>query len=62
MTRTLLTVLAVAGVVACGGGERQDIATADSLSRDLQLAPVDTSAELSDQPAPEPTAQPARAT
>jgi hypothetical protein len=55
MTRTLLTVLAVVGVAACGGGERRDVATADSLSRDLQLAPVDTSAELNDQPAAEPT-------
>ena len=53
MTRTLLTVLAVVGVAACGGGERRDVATADSLSRDLQLAPVDTSAELNDQPAAE---------
>ena len=56
MTRTLLTVLAVAGVAACGGGERRDVATADSLSRDLQLAPVDTSAELNDQPATDPAA------
>jgi hypothetical protein len=54
MTRTLLTVLAVVGVAACGDAERRDVATADSLSRDLQLAPVDTSAELNDQPAPEP--------
>src|SRR5688572_26812105 len=52
MTRTLLTVLALAGVAACGGGERQDLATADSLSRDLQLAPVDTTAVLNDAPAP----------
>jgi hypothetical protein len=51
MTRTLLTALAVAGLAACGGGDRRDVATADSLSRDLQLAPVDTSAELNDQPA-----------
>jgi hypothetical protein len=35
-------------VAACGGGDRGDTATADSLSRDLQLAPVDTSAELND--------------
>jgi hypothetical protein len=61
MTRTLLTVLAVAGLAACGGGERRDIATADSLSRDLQLAPVDTSAELNDQPAPAPAEPPAPA-
>jgi hypothetical protein len=59
MTRTLLTVLAVASVAACGGGERRDVATADSLSRDLQLAPVDTSAELNDQPAAEPAPAPA---
>ena len=59
MTRTLLTVLAVAGLAACGGGEPRDVATADSLSRDLQLAPVDTSAELNDQPAAEPAPAPA---
>jgi hypothetical protein len=62
MTRTLLTVLAVAGLAACGGGDRQQVATADSLSRDLQLAPVDTSAPLNDQPAadtaPTPAPQP----
>ena len=65
MTRTLLTMLALAGVAACGGGgERQDLATADSLSRDLQLAPVDTSADLNDAPAPaaeEPAPAPAPA-
>jgi hypothetical protein len=57
MTRTLLTMLALAGVAACGGRERQDLATADSLSRDLQLAPVDTSATLNDQPAPDSQVQ-----
>ncbi len=57
-SRTLLTMLALAGVAACGGGgERQDLATADSLSRDLQLAPVDTSADLNDQPAPDTAAE-----
>jgi hypothetical protein len=57
MMKTLLTMLALAGVAACGGGgDRQDLATADSLSRDLQLAPVDTSADLNDQPAAEPEA------
>jgi hypothetical protein len=55
MTRTLLTMLAVAGLAACGGGERQDIATADSLSRDLQLAPVDTSVALNDAASPDTT-------
>jgi hypothetical protein len=62
MTRTLLTMLALAGLAACGGGgDREDLATADSLSRDLQLAPVDTSAELNDQPAPDTAAAPAPA-
>ena len=52
MTRKLLTTLALASLAACGGGgDREDLATADSLSRDLQLAPVDTTAELNDQPA-----------
>ncbi len=54
MKRTFLTMLALAGLAACGGGsDRQDLATADSLSRDLQLAPVDTSADLNDQPSPD---------
>jgi hypothetical protein len=62
MTKALLTMLALAGLAACGGGrDREDLATADSLSRDLQLAPVDTSAELNDQPAPDTAAAPARA-
>jgi len=62
MTRTLLTMLALAGLAACGGGgDRKDLATADSLSRDLQLAPVDTSADLNDQPVPDTAATPAPA-
>jgi hypothetical protein len=52
MSRTLLAMFALIGLAACGRGDRRDVATADSLSRDLQLAPVDTSAELNDQPAP----------
>jgi hypothetical protein len=59
MTRTLLTMLALTGLAACGGGgDRKDLATADSLSRDLQLAPVDTSADLNDQPAADTAATP----
>ena len=65
MTRVLLTMLALGGLAACGGGDRKNLATADSLSRDLQLAPVDTSAELNDQPdtaaPPAPAATPAPA-
>jgi hypothetical protein len=58
--------VALAGLAACGGGgDRKDLATADSLSRDLQLAPVDTSADLNDQPAADtattPTPAPAPA-
>src|SRR3954462_7574136 len=50
MSRTMIAALTLAAVAACGGGDRRDAATADSLSRDLQLAPVDTSAELNDRP------------
>jgi hypothetical protein len=50
MSRTMIAALTLAAVAACAGGDRSDTAAADSLSRDLQLAPVDTSAELNDQP------------
>jgi hypothetical protein len=46
----VLATLTLAAVVACGRGDRRDVASADSLNRDLQLAPVDTSATLNDQP------------
>jgi len=52
MSRSLFAALTLATLAACGGGDRRDVAAADSLSRDLQLAPVDTTAELNDQPAP----------
>jgi len=48
MSRWLIAALSLVAVTACGGGDKNDMATADSLSRDLQLAPVDTSAELND--------------
>jgi hypothetical protein len=51
MSRTMITALTLAAVAACGRGDRSDTAAADSLSRDLQLAPVDSSAELNDRPA-----------
>ena len=51
MVRSMLATLTLVSVVACGGGDRRETAAADSL-RDLQLAPVDTTAELNDQPAP----------
>jgi hypothetical protein len=64
MSRVMIAALTLLAVGACGGGDRGDTATADSLSRDLQLAPVDTSAELNDRATEErPTASaPARST
>lgn len=51
MSRSLIAALSLVAVAACGGGDKGDMATADSLSRDLQLAPVDSSAELNDRTA-----------
>jgi hypothetical protein len=57
MSRAMIAGLTLVAVAACSGGDRGDTATADSLSRDLQLAPVDTSAELNDRATEErPTA------
>ena len=49
----MIAALTLVAVAACGGGDKGDTATADSLSRDLQLAPVDTTAELNDRPTAE---------
>jgi hypothetical protein len=46
----MLAALTLLAAAACGRGEKRDVASADSLSRDLQLAPVDTTAELNDRP------------
>jgi hypothetical protein len=59
MSRTMIAALTLAAVAACGRGDRRDTATADSLSRDLQLAPVDTTAELNDRPTASNTPSPA---
>ncbi|HKU62813.1 MAG TPA: hypothetical protein VJQ44_16480 [Gemmatimonadales bacterium] len=66
MSRRVLATLTLAALAACGRGDRSDVASADSLNRDLQLAPVDTSATLNDQPSadtatPAPPATPAPA-
>ncbi len=61
MSRTMIAALTLVAVAACGGGDRGDAATADSLSRDLQLAPVDTTAELNDRPTASPPAATPRA-
>lgn len=62
MAAKRLTLLTLAFVAGCGGGNRDSVA-ADSLSRDLQLLPVDSSATLADQPAVAvtPVAEPAPA-
>ncbi|HEX2251414.1 MAG TPA: hypothetical protein VHH32_13795 [Gemmatimonadales bacterium] len=60
MSRTFIATLTIAALAACAPGDREETAAADSLSRDLQLAPVDTSAELNDRPtasAPAPAAR-----
>ncbi|MGH7658597.1 MAG: hypothetical protein ACREL6_10225, partial [Gemmatimonadales bacterium] len=60
MKRQIIAAAVLIAVAGCGGGERSDTAMADSLNRDLQLAPVDTSAELADEPevTPSPATQP----
>src|SRR5215210_7400172 len=60
MSRTMITALTLVAVAACGRGDRGETAAADSLSRDLQLAPVDTTAELNDQPSASAAAPVAR--
>jgi len=69
MSKTMLAVFAALTLAGCGRGDKREVASADSLNRDLQLAPVDTTAPLNDTaaatpapaaaPAPEPTATPA---
>jgi hypothetical protein len=60
MSRKLLALFGLALAAACGDGDGQDAATADSLNRDLQLAPADSSVALNDAPAD--TAAPAPST
>ena len=58
MKTTMLIALA-ALAVACGRGEpKQAMTNTDSLSRDLQLAPVDTTQPINDQPAAAPAPAP----
>jgi hypothetical protein len=46
----MLAALTLISVAACGRSDRRDVASADSLNRDLQLAPVDSTATLNDRP------------
>jgi hypothetical protein len=59
MSRKTLAVSLMLVAAACGRGERQDTGAADSLSRDLRLAPADSTNALGDRPAD--TAAPAPA-
>ncbi len=73
MSKSMLAALTLLAVAACGRSDKREVASADSLSRDLQLAPVDTTAPLNDRPsadtataapaapapAPKPTPKPA---
>jgi hypothetical protein len=53
MFRTKLAVLGILAVAACAR-DRADQATADSLGRDLQMSPADSSADLNDRPTTPP--------
>src|SRR5882672_3842228 len=50
MSKTRLAALTLLALAACGRGDKSEMASADSLNRDLQLAPVDTMAALNDRP------------
>ena len=62
MFRKQLSILGMMSVVACAGGDRSDQAAADSLDRDLQMSPADSSAELNDRPTNPPASNPSPAT
>src|SRR4051794_14288091 len=60
MSKRMLVAMALTALVACSKGEKKDAAlAADSLKRDLQLAPVDTTLPLADTSAPAPEPAPA---
>ena len=62
MTRTFLAGAAALALVACGKGSNSQTAAADSLRRDLQLAPAESTVALNDRPTetvrPAPAANP----
>lgn len=49
--RKIYAVASLVALAACGGGGDQQQAAADSLQRDLELAPAESTAALNDQPA-----------
>ncbi len=50
MSRRIL-VATLLGLAACGRGDQKQGTAADSLQRDLSLAPADTTAQINDRPA-----------
>ncbi|MEO8200913.1 MAG: hypothetical protein ABI679_10365 [Gemmatimonadota bacterium] len=65
MRNQALTLMALAFVMGCAPKDRTDTAVADSLGRDLELAPADSTATLNDRPTTQqqtPVAEPAPAT
>ena len=58
MRKQILGVALMMVLAACGKGKDQT-AAADSLNRDLQLAPAESTAALNDQPAATPPSEPA---
>ena len=57
MRTQALTVSALLLLVACAGRDRTDSARADSLGRDLELAPAESTVTLNDQPTVTPPQQ-----
>ena len=54
MQKSLIAAFALTALAACGGKGDKQQAAADSLSRDLQLAPAESTTALNDRPAPQP--------
>lgn len=59
MTRSIAAGLALLALAACGKGNSGQTAAADSLNRDLQLAPAESTMALNDQPSAGTTPTPA---
>ncbi len=57
MVRKFIGGLALLSLAACGGKKDQSQVAADSLQRDLQLAPAESTTAINDKPAAEPAAQ-----
>jgi len=59
MQKTIVAAFALAALTACGGKKDQQQAAADSLSRDLQLAPAESTTAINDRPTAQPSPAPA---